>query len=85
MTCFVCAICQREVEAALCHDRRRPLRAPICSTCETPSIYGWNGRGRSLGLVPHGSFMDRRIARRLFAIADALECAARRKNWRLAR
>jgi hypothetical protein len=66
---FTCAICQREANVNWwCRDGI----APICSYCETHQTP--NPR-------PFGSFMDRRMARRLFAIAQAVDTEARHQIW----
>lgn len=78
---FICALCLREHDLEYSYDRKRKPKPPICLRCETPSYYGWNGRSRSVGLVRDGSFGDRRMTRRLFAVADELEGLARRTQW----
>lgn len=80
---FICAICKesaRDYYASPSSANHRVI-PPICMSCEKPSVYSWNGRGRSVGIVKDGSFGDRRMARRLYAIADALECTANRMIW----
>lgn len=81
---FTCAICEQQ------EDRRFAWRpqdvgiAPICKRCEHSwSTYSsWNGSSRDQGRVNAGTFGDRRMARRLFAIAEALHTAAIQAEWR---
>lgn len=78
---FVCRICQRpqEPDRFIFGDGRIQPKPPLCRSCEEPTTYSWNGRPHRYGVIKAGSFGDRRAARRLFAIADALEGEARRQ------
>lgn len=78
---FVCAICQREIHDCKRSNIRDRHIPPICRSCENPTAVTWNGRGRDLARITSGSLMDRRKARRLFAVADALHTAATHKEW----
>jgi hypothetical protein len=66
---FTCAICQRRANQNLWS---KDGEAPICRYCEEY-------------LTPHpkpfGAFMDRRMARRVFAIAQALDTEARHQIY----
>jgi hypothetical protein len=66
---FDCVICQREVvdyDNTVRNGRDRHL-SPICKSCE----------GHYSDKPPtHGAFMDRRVAKRLSAIANALRGTA---------
>lgn len=70
---FVCAICERDVRD---HPDRNPRDAhlpPICKGCERhyPDVRR----------LPQGAMMDRRMALRLSAIANALNGAANVMEW----
>lgn len=79
---FTCKICTKEIDDRFGWDRRYTSKPPICRRCEQPSYPTWNGSSRSVGLVKDGSLGDRRMARRLYAIADAINGEANRQNWR---
>lgn len=79
---FVCAVCEQEINCrwnSRGQDRQVP---PVCRNCEVVSGYGWNGATRFRGKPKGGSFMDRRNALRILALAEALESTARQIDWR---
>ncbi len=69
---FDCVICQRPVNDFYERNGRDRHIAPICLYCEK----NYSDR-KPMG----GNFMDRRIACRLSAISNALDGAARSKDW----
>ena len=72
---FVCVACEREVDRRWWNpsDRNRSL-PPICYGCERRYTEG-TGKPR------HGSFMDRRNALRIAALAECLLGSAGAKQW----
>ena len=83
---FVCAICERTIEAArwVRNFARDGHIAPVCKSCEQPKSNSQYGMGGSSGgaRVRHGSFMDRRIAHQLGALAEELHQDAKNWEWR---
>ena len=66
---FTCAICGNDANKSWWSRDGIP---PVCSWCETY---------QTPVPKPFGAFKDRRINRQLFAIADALESAARQQFY----
>lgn len=77
---FVCAICRRQADNRWRGSRDRHV-APVCVSCETISHYAWHGAIRQRGSFLAGAFMDRRKARQIDALADALSAEAHRIQW----
>lgn len=69
---FDCAICERSVTDYADRNGRDRHIAPICRSCEGH----YSDRGPAAG-----AFMDRRIACRLSAIANALHGTASSIEW----
>lgn len=65
---FDCAICGRHVENRWPGSKRKWPLSPVCLSCE---------RYYAAPLPPRGSFRDRRVARQINALAEALETAAK--------
>jgi len=82
VTSFVCAICQSES-----HNQWSPRHgpgveiSPICCICERLSGYDWAGRPRYRTKPNGGSFMDRRNATRILALADTIAGTATQIKW----
>lgn len=76
---FTCAICGKKPSIWPCD--RDPEIAPICKECERVSGYDWAGRARYRTKPTGGSFMDRRNAVRILALADELAQTAKRIKW----
>jgi hypothetical protein len=72
---FICVACEREVDRRWwsARDRRRNL-PPICSYCESR----YTGRASE---PKNGTFMDRRNAVRIAALAECLLGTAGCKEW----
>ena len=71
---FVCAICEREVIdwPWVRFGGRDGHIPPLCAACET----------RKPDMIGLGSPMDRRMARRVLTLAEALNGTAHRIIWR---
>ena len=80
---FICGICLHEADNRFSWRIQDQSIPPICKRCEMEwSTYtGWHGRGHDKGKVTSGALRDRREARRLFAVAEALEHIANRQEW----
>lgn len=72
---FICIACECNVDRRWWQprDRTRSL-PPICSYCEHHYTTG-------IGKPTHGSFMDRRNAMRIAALAECLRGTAAAKEW----
>ena len=72
---FVCAACEQTIDRRWwsARDRHRDL-PPICTPCE-------HRYTRSVGEPRHGSFMDRRNAMRISALAECLLGTASSMDW----
>lgn len=70
---FECVICEREIQGYPHENGRERQINPICRLCEQHY-----GRGHPIRV---GSFMDRRNAKRLSAIAEALNSTAHIMDW----
>lgn len=69
---FECVVCRREVRDYPNRDVRDRHLEPICRYCE----------GEYSETAPKaGAFMDRRIAKRISALANALHCKANVISW----
>ena len=66
---FQCVICGKDANKDWWSKDGIP---PICGYCE---------RYQTPQPKPYGDFKDRRVARQLFAVTQALETAARHKQW----
>jgi hypothetical protein len=80
---FTCVICEQQ-ECQRWAWRPQDIGiAPICKRCEHAwsTCSSWNGSSRDQGKVNAGAFGDRRMARRLFAISEALHTTATRIEW----
>lgn len=85
---FDCAVCERRIVPEIHHisgqlsgrDRNVP---PLCKQCEhgVGKVCGLNSSRRSIPQIYHGSFMDRRIASQIAALAEALDVEANRIIW----
>ena len=71
---FCCAICRREIRDYPNRNGRDRHLAPICRLCEGQ----YNER---TGKPKGGSFMDRRKALQINALAECLRGAAYAKQW----
>jgi len=69
---FVCTICERDIADFDCRNGRDRHLEPICNYCEG----AYADRGPAAG-----HFMDRRIAIRLSALANALHSKASCIEW----
>jgi hypothetical protein len=70
---FCCVVCQRDINDYPWRNGRDRHIAPICNSCE-------RGDGDR---KPHaGAFMDRRMALRGSALANALSQEAHAMQWR---
>ena len=78
---FICAICQKAVDCRWNPRGSGRQIPPICNICERVSGYDWNGRPRYRTNLKGGTFMDRRNATRILALADELSQAAKRIEW----
>lgn len=79
---FVCAICEREIRDYPFRNGRDRHLPPLCRGCESTHTYSWNGRSRELARITDGSPMDRRKAKQVFALSDALHSEAATLNWK---
>jgi len=70
---FVCAICEREIEMRWNTHGPDRVVPPVCRYCE--SHYG------SRTKLTAGSFMDRRKAKQIGALAEALSGKAHCMQW----
>jgi hypothetical protein len=72
---FVCVACERDVDRRWWNssNRNRSL-PPICFGCERRYTEG-------TGKPKYGSFMDRRNAMRIAALAECLQATAAAKKW----
>lgn len=70
---FDCAICGHHIDNRWPGPKQIWSLAPVCRYCEDTWAHP---------LPPQGSFKDRRIARQIGALAEALETAAKHANWR---
>ena len=77
---FTCAICGFQPRISS-WSTRDPEFGPICKVCERVSGYDWASRARYRTKPSGGSFMDRRNAVRLLALADELAATANRIKW----
>ena len=74
---FVCAICQRNIDMRWKFGSRRRANEtlpPLCGSCE--HLYS-QGVGKPSG----GTFLDRRMAAQVLALATALHDEAARQQW----
>lgn len=71
---FTCVICQHRIWMRWNVVGPGEQIPPVCRSCE--SHYA-KGAGQTMA----GSFRDRREAIRLFAVAEALHCAAKQIQW----
>lgn len=72
---FTCIACEREVDRRWWNSRDRDRSLPpICFYCERTYTKG-------VGKPSHGSFMDRRNATRIFALAECLLGSASQIEW----
>jgi len=69
---FDCVICGRHVDRRWPDARHQADIEPVCFPCE---------RYDRVSIHPRGSFRDRRIARQIIALANALEGEARRAHY----
>lgn len=69
---FTCVICQRDVNDYSNRNGRDRHLEPTCRRCEAE--YGERP-------LTSGAFMDRRIARQISALAEALHCEANHLAW----
>ena len=70
---FDCAICGHHVSNQWPGPKPEWALAPLCRYCERVHA----------PVMPHrGAFRDRRTARQIYALAEALETAARHAHWR---
>lgn len=69
---FTCVICQREVRDIIERAGKERHLQPICTYCE---------RYYSQRSPDAGNFLDRRLACRLSAIAEALHSTASCLDW----
>lgn len=78
-----CAICARDMSKDDWNPRYGPGKEvpPICCICERVSGYDWAGRPRYRTKPTGGSFMDRRNATRILALAEALATTATQIEW----
>lgn len=72
---FFCPICERTIEQNWNFVGPHMTIAPICSICE------WRYTER-VARPKAGAFRDRRIAMQIYALAEALHCAAMRIRWK---
>lgn len=79
---FVCAICQQPQRASRYwfRPKEKPM-APICNSCENPRYYSGYGMRSGRKKVSGGTFMDSRMANRLWQIADALSGESHQMKW----
>lgn len=83
MSAFRCVICERTIEMGRHFDERRRQFPPVCFDCESPMAHSGYGSRRVTGSrVTEGTHLDRRMARRVFALADAIETLARHIEWK---
>lgn len=71
---FRCAICDREIRDYPGRNGRDRHLAPVCRVCE----HYWTER---VGKPAGGSFMDRRKAMQITALAEALHSKAASIQW----
>lgn len=71
---FVCALCQREVRDYPNRNGRDRALEPICRYCE-------GAYTQRIGGLKNGAFMDRRKARQIAALAEALGGEAYSRDW----
>lgn len=78
---FTCACCNQLI---ICRWNPRGWGRqipPVCNDCERVSGFDWTGRPRLRGWPSGGSYMDRRNAVRILALADNLAALANRIEW----
>lgn len=80
---FICIVCGKDVSRERWLPERGPGReiAPICCVCERVSGFDWAGRARYRTKPTGGSFMDRRNATRVLALAEELAALAKQTEW----
>jgi len=69
---FDCAICERRIDNRWPGSKKMWPIQPLCRYCEEK----W-----SAGAPAHGAFRDRRVARQISALANAIDTAAHHQKW----